>query len=261
MTRGPETDREPRPLPEGDVAANRRLMDAIAEAFDASRQEPWPQVVSFLERLHPGSRVVDVAAGNGRHSLAAGRAGHVPVALDASRLLPRRFVARAHDEGLHVDAVEGDALRLPFGDGAFDAGLFIAGVHSIRGRDARLAALREFRRVLSSEAHGLVSVWARSQERFREHFERERDVHPQRVAAHRASGLEGPPPEFGDIDLPWGHDVPERVPRFFHLYTMPELIADLQASGFRIGPREEATLGRGPRPDNYFVEVMPHTDR
>src|SRR5687768_3730688 len=51
----------------GSVAADQReVWTAIADSFDRTRQRPWPHVVSFLEALPKGSRVLDLMGGNGR---------------------------------------------------------------------------------------------------------------------------------------------------------------------------------------------------
>lgn len=78
--------------------------------------------------LRAGSRVLDVAAGNGNATLAAARrwcdvtsTDYVPSLLDAGR-------ARADAEGLAVRFQEADAEALPFGDASFDVVLSTFGV-------------------------------------------------------------------------------------------------------------------------------------
>jgi len=70
--------------------------------------------------LRPGSKVLDVAAGNGMVTLAAARrwcdvtsTDYVPALLEQGR-------ARAAAEGLPVDFMEADAESLPFGNASFD---------------------------------------------------------------------------------------------------------------------------------------------
>jgi SAM-dependent methyltransferase len=71
--------------------------------------------------LRAGSRVLDVAAGNGMVSLAAARrwcdvtsTDYVPALLECGR-------ARAAAEGLTIDFMEADAENLPFENASFDA--------------------------------------------------------------------------------------------------------------------------------------------
>jgi ubiquinone/menaquinone biosynthesis C-methylase UbiE len=70
--------------------------------------------------LRSGSKVLDVAAGNGMVSLAAARrwcdvtsTDYVPALLECGR-------ARASAEGLPIEFIEADAECLPFDDAAFD---------------------------------------------------------------------------------------------------------------------------------------------
>jgi SAM-dependent methyltransferase len=78
--------------------------------------------------LRAGSRVLDVAAGNGNATLAAARrfadvtsTDYVPSLLAAGRI-------RAEAEGLAVTFQEADAEALPFPDGSFDAVISTFGV-------------------------------------------------------------------------------------------------------------------------------------
>jgi ubiquinone/menaquinone biosynthesis C-methylase UbiE len=78
--------------------------------------------------LRAGSKVLDVAAGNGMVSLAAARrwcdvtsTDYVPALLECGQ-------ARASAEGLSIEFMEADAENLPFENGAFDAVVSTFGV-------------------------------------------------------------------------------------------------------------------------------------
>ncbi len=77
------------------------------------------EFVSRLE-LQPGERVLDVACGTGNLTLPAARAGARVTGIDIAPALVGQLAARAADEGLTVDAREGDAEALAFADGSFD---------------------------------------------------------------------------------------------------------------------------------------------
>ena len=79
--------------------------------------------------VHPGDRLLDLGCGFGRHAFEAARRGAAVVALDAGRAevegVVATFVAMTEAGELdparqHAAVVQGDALALPFADGAFD---------------------------------------------------------------------------------------------------------------------------------------------
>ena len=78
--------------------------------------------------LRAGSRVLDVACGNGNASLAAARRFCDVVGVDYVPSLVERARDRATGERLDVAFQEGDAESLPFEDGSFDVVLSTFGV-------------------------------------------------------------------------------------------------------------------------------------
>ena len=71
--------------------------------------------------LTAGTKVLDVAAGNGMVSLAAARRWCEVVSTDYVASLLERGRARALAEGLPIEFREADAEALPFADSSFDA--------------------------------------------------------------------------------------------------------------------------------------------
>ena len=91
--------------------------------------------------LRAGTRVLDVAAGNGMMSLAAARrwcdvvsTDYVPALLAAGR-------ARAQAEGHAIEFQEADAEALPFGDASFDVVVSTFGVMFTPNQDKAAAEL------------------------------------------------------------------------------------------------------------------------
>jgi len=78
--------------------------------------------------IHPGERVLDVAAGSGNAALAAARRGARVTATDFVPQLLAAAARRAKAEGLDLETQEADAQSLPFADGAFDVILSTFGV-------------------------------------------------------------------------------------------------------------------------------------
>jgi ubiquinone/menaquinone biosynthesis C-methylase UbiE len=78
--------------------------------------------------VEAGSRVLDVACGNGNAALAAARRFCKVTGLDYVPELLRRAGERAHAERADIELILGDAERLPFEDGRFDAALSTFGI-------------------------------------------------------------------------------------------------------------------------------------
>lgn len=78
--------------------------------------------------LEAGSRVLDVACGNGNATLAAARRFCHVIGLDYVPTLLARAGERANAERLAIELVEGDAEALPFADASFDVALSTFGV-------------------------------------------------------------------------------------------------------------------------------------
>ena len=126
----------------------RKMFDRIAPVYDAMnrlmtagldrrwRRETADAVVS------PGDRVLDVCCGTGDLALSAAEAGGKVTGLDFSEQMLER--ARAKEPA--IEWVSGDALALPFADGAFDAVTIGFGLRNLADGELGLA---EMRRVLS----------------------------------------------------------------------------------------------------------------
>jgi ubiquinone/menaquinone biosynthesis C-methylase UbiE len=91
--------------------------------------------------LSSGSKVLDVAAGNGMVSLAAARRWCDVISTDYVASLLERGRARASAEGLAIEFKEADAEALPFGDRTFDAVLSTFGVMFTPNQDKAAAEL------------------------------------------------------------------------------------------------------------------------
>jgi SAM-dependent methyltransferase len=78
--------------------------------------------------LRAGSRVIDLAAGNGNATLAAARRHCSVVSTDYVLALLNRGRERAAAEGLEVEFRVADAENLPFADAEFDVSMSVFGV-------------------------------------------------------------------------------------------------------------------------------------
>ncbi len=128
-----------------DVAA---MFDEVARRYDRTNtvlsmglDRGWRAAVRDALQLTPGLRVLDVAAGTATSSGALARSGAWVVGCDFS-LGMLQVGRRAAHEGVVLAA--GDGLRLPFGDGVFDAVTISFGLRNTADPDL---ALRELLRV------------------------------------------------------------------------------------------------------------------
>jgi SAM-dependent methyltransferase len=91
--------------------------------------------------LKAGSKVLDVAAGNGMASLAAARRWCDVTSTDYVPALLERGRARAAAEGWQIEFREADAENLPFDDNSFDTVLSTFGVMFTPNQDRAAAEL------------------------------------------------------------------------------------------------------------------------
>ena len=121
-----------RPTPQPDLAALKARQQAAWSAGDYAIVGTTLQIVGedLCEALdlRPGSKVLDVASGNGNVALAAARRWCEVVATDYVPALLDRAFERAHAERLAIDFRAGDAEALPFADSSFDVVVSTFGV-------------------------------------------------------------------------------------------------------------------------------------
>jgi demethylmenaquinone methyltransferase/2-methoxy-6-polyprenyl-1,4-benzoquinol methylase len=125
-----------------DVAA---MFDEVAPKYDRTntvlsmgQDRRWRKAVADALALDRGERVLDLAAGTATSSAALSRSGATVVGCDFSLGMLKE------GRGRGVALVAGDALRLPFTDGAFDAVTISFGLRNVADTGQ---ALEELRRV------------------------------------------------------------------------------------------------------------------
>ena len=131
------------------------VFDRVAERYDLMNDlmslglhRAWKAFAVDIARPRPGERVLDVAAGSGDlAALLAQRVtdrGEVWIT-DINRRMLERGRDRLLDAGRLAPAVQCDAERLPFADGAFDC---VTVGFGLRNMTRKEAALAEMTRVL-----------------------------------------------------------------------------------------------------------------
>jgi demethylmenaquinone methyltransferase / 2-methoxy-6-polyprenyl-1,4-benzoquinol methylase len=127
--------------------AVRGMFDRIAPVYDvmnrvmtAGLDQRWRRLAA-AEVVWPGDRVLDACCGTGDLAVECERRGGRVVGLDFSEPM----LARARKKSGAIEWVQGDALALPFEDGAFDAATVGFGVRNLADLEG---GLRELARVL-----------------------------------------------------------------------------------------------------------------
>lgn len=140
-----------------------RVRDALAPAIGMPDFASEAQSVADRLALAPGDVVLDVACGHGNFTVELARRvgpSGLVIGLDIAGSMLARAAARVRRAGLdNVLLIRGDALALPFVDGAFAKLNCAGGLHQMPdlGR-----ALAEFARVTSPDARFAGSGFAES---------------------------------------------------------------------------------------------------
>lgn len=121
------------------------MFDAVARRYDitntvlsAGQDRYWRRATRSALNIGPGDRVLDLAAGTAVSTVELARSGAWCVACDFSVGMLKAGSRRA------LPKVAGDATRLPFGDGTFDAVTISFGLRNVVDT---VGGLREMARV------------------------------------------------------------------------------------------------------------------
>lgn len=188
----------------------REAYDRIAEHFAATREHPWPEVEEFLDG-RSGAVGLDVGCGNGRHAEPLAARVERAIGVDVSRRLLSIARERAVGREFALGLLAGDAAALPVRSDVADIGLYVATLHHLPTREARVDSLDELARVLAPDGVALVSAWSTEHDRF-------------------------DPSDGFDTTLDWTLPDGTTVPRFYHVYDPDEFAADLEASALAADP-------------------------
>jgi SAM-dependent methyltransferase len=127
-------------------------------AYDAISRGISDSIEHCVLRLGPkqGERILDLATGTGWTSRAVARRGAKVVGVDIASDLVAAAKARAADEGLDIGYRIGDAEKLPFADGDFDAVISTCGVMFASRQEA---AASELSRVCRKGGRIALTTW------------------------------------------------------------------------------------------------------
>lgn len=223
------------------ILTNEETWNIIAESFDRTRKKPWPQVIDFINEISGSEIVADIGCGNGRNIIPFSNQFKKIFGIDISKKMLNIVKLKSDGKKLNnLYLLKADMINLPMKNDSFDAILFIASVHNIKGRDNRVQSLKEINRILKKDGKALISVWSRWQDKYRYKFFKK--------LVYRKE-------EFGDINIYWKqHNL--NIPRFYHLYSKREFINDLIQSNLKIKKIDSIKLHSKISADNYFAIVQ-----
>jgi len=172
----------------------------IAVSFSATRRSVWQGVGEFLDGIPHGHRVGDIGCGNGKNMM-----HHPNLNFEGMDVCPE-FIKICIDRGLTVR--EGDILNIPYDTNYFDHTICIAVIHHLRTREERVKAISELLRVTNQNGKILIYVWSFNQY----------DATERRKFTTKDEMV----PFFDKISG-------QTFYRYYHLYDMEELIAEVNS--------------------------------
>ncbi|MCC5576664.1 MULTISPECIES: demethylmenaquinone methyltransferase [Microtetraspora] len=143
-----------------------RRYDLVNDVLSLGQDRLWRKATAAAIDAGPGELVLDLAAGTGTSTDAFTLLGARAIACDFSIGMLRTGVERRGGSGLSgggvrgVSFVAGDALRLPFADGAFDAVTISFGLRNMADTHE---ALRELLRVTRPGGRMVICEFSRPQ--------------------------------------------------------------------------------------------------
>ncbi len=119
-----------------------RRYDLINDLQSLGLHRAWKRRLVGLARLRTSDQALDLCCGTGDVAFALAQTGAEVTGLDFSPAMLDVARARAERQAGRVTFVQGDALRLPFADNAFDAVTISYGLRNLADFEAGLAEMQ-----------------------------------------------------------------------------------------------------------------------
>ena len=137
-----------------------KMFDDVAHRYDflndllsLGRTKAWRRVVTSVIAPKPGMKILDIAAGTGSSSRPLVDEGAEVTALDFSH----GMIEQGRKQNKNINFVQGDALKLPFEDNAFDVTTISFGLRNTSNTDK---ALKEALRVTKDGGRIVVAEFS-----------------------------------------------------------------------------------------------------
>ncbi|MCR4330840.1 MAG: class I SAM-dependent methyltransferase [Patescibacteria group bacterium] len=192
--------------------------DAIAEDFSRTRSAWWEELKFVSAYVHAEDMVLDIGCGNGRLFEELRDKKITYTGIDSSK----KLIELARERHLSSTTfLQGDALRLPFGNESFHVVFSFAVLHHIPSEKLRLQFMSEAYRVLTKDGVAVLSVWNLWHKKYL-----------GIIAGYAIKKLLGRSPlDMKDIFLKFGDK--ERA-RFLHAFTRHEFEKLARRAGFTV---------------------------
>lgn len=138
------------------ITSVKNTYDVIGKEFSASRQYIWPDLKPFLDKVRPGSSILDVGCGNGR--LLPGLPSKIKyTGLDIShKLLEEATNTHPDHQFIESDITKKETWKhLP----RFDYIFCIAVLHHLPTRKDHLFVLKQIQKHLKPDGKVLITAW------------------------------------------------------------------------------------------------------
>lgn len=178
------------------------VYNKIADRFNKTRGYGWSWIKEFMDTVPKGSTIYDIGCGSGRNM---GYPYMNFIGVDNCENL----LTICANKGLNV--VNSDMCKLPFDNESADVIMSVASFHHLSTTERRVAALKEFYRVLKPGGKILLSVWSKEQpKKTRRTFEK-----------------------YGDTMVKWDQhgDIFER---YYYIFQLEELERLFTSTNFSI---------------------------
>jgi demethylmenaquinone methyltransferase/2-methoxy-6-polyprenyl-1,4-benzoquinol methylase len=127
--------------------------DFLNDLLSLGRTKAWRRVVTSIIAPKPGMKILDIAAGTGSSSRPLVDKGAEVTALDFSQ----GMIEQGRKQNKNINFVQGDALKLPFEDNAFDVTTISFGLRNTSNTDK---ALKEALRVTKDGGRIVVAEFS-----------------------------------------------------------------------------------------------------
>jgi len=146
-----------------EIPNQENIWDKISNPWKKYRIKKLPIVVDFLKNKK--GKIIDLGCGTGRNMIKNENVEYYGVDFSVGQLKHAKELIE--EDKLNAKLFKSKVDKLPmFENELFDYGLFMATLHCLETKEQRLNSLKEFYRILKSNAEALISVWNGEDNRF-----------------------------------------------------------------------------------------------